>query len=458
MKYYVAIDLKSFFASVECIDRGLDSLNTNLVVVDTDRSQNTICLAVSSSMKQLGIKGRPRLFDFESQLFQLNKERNTIYAKESSIFYDQLIDNPKLKIDCLLAKPRMDLYVEYSVKVYKTYLKYVNPSDIQVYSIDEVFIDISSYLDYYNLSPFEFVKQILDDLYDNLSIVATAGIGTNLFLAKVAMDIKAKKIKDQVKIAFLDEYLFKKEIWNYPNLSEIWRFGKATSKKLESMNIKCLGDLARYSLNHQEELYQTFGINAEILIDHAWGIETVEISDIKNYHAKSISISNGQVFFKLYNKKNTILIIKEMVESLFIELFEKDYYCNNLLILLTSIDDKQHRINVSFPKYVNSYQQVSNLIISTCQKKIIDKIKVKKLNVSLNHLISEDKAYQFLKLARENLLNQINEFNDDNENNYLNALIEIKHKHGKNSLLKLANLKKESTIKKRNKLIGGHNG
>ena len=301
-RIYICIDLKSFYASVECVERGLDPLKTNLVVADRTRTEKTICLAVSPSLKKYGISGRARLYEVVQKVKEINLERkknnNNKKFINKSINEDELNNNKDLELDYLVAIPRMSHYMKYSTDIYNIYLKYVAPEDIYAYSIDEVFCDITNYLNTYKLNARSLLTKMINEVYETTGITATGGIGTNMYLAKVAMDIVAKKMeanKYGVRIAGLDEITYRKLLWNYKPITSFWRVGKGISKRLENNNIYTMGDIAKVSLENEELLYKLFGINAELLIDHAWGIEPTTIKDVKEYRPKINSISSGQV-------------------------------------------------------------------------------------------------------------------------------------------------------------------
>ena len=316
-RVYICIDLKSFYASVECMERGLDPLNTNLVVADSSRTEKTICLAVSPSLKKLGISGRARLFE----AIQGVREANDIRKKNNhnrrftgkSYFQDELNSNKSLEIDFIIATPQMKKYMNYSTKIYDTYLKYVAPEDIYAYSIDEVFCDITGYLKTYKMTPREMITKMIQDVYDTTGITATGGIGTNMYLAKIAMDIVAKHMEPNkfgVRIAGLDEYTYRKLLWCHKPITDFWRVGKGIAKTLASNNMYTMGDVARKSIEDQDLLYKLFGINAEYLIDHAWGYEPCTMKDVKSFKPRINSLSEGQVLHKPYDYEHT----KDMVE------------------------------------------------------------------------------------------------------------------------------------------------
>ena len=338
---YVSIDLKSFYASVECNERGLNPITTNLVVADSSRTEKTICLAVSPSLKSYGVSGRARLFEVVQKVKEINIERkkyapNHIFTGSS---YDNIAlkRNSDLELTYLVAPPRMAYYIKYSTKIYNIYLKWFSSDDIYVYSIDEVFIDITHYLKTYKLSARELVTKVIQDIYENTGITATAGIGTNLYLCKVAMDIVAKHVepnKNGVRIAGLDELTYRKLLWNHRPLTDFWRVGKGYSNKLEEHRIYTMGDIARTSLNNEDLLYKLFGVNAELLIDHAWGYEPCTIKQIKSYKPSTNSICSGQVLHCPYDYKKTELIVKEMAELLSLDLVEKNLVTDQIVLTI----------------------------------------------------------------------------------------------------------------------------
>ena len=318
---YIAIDLKSFYASVECIERGLDPMTTNLLVADLSRTEKTICLAVSPSLKSYGISGRARLFEAIQQVNQANNIRKAKAPgrklEGSSYDDNELKANPSLAVDYITAPPRMALYMEYSTQIYKVYLKYIAPEDIHVYSIDEVFIDATHYLCTYKMNAHDFTRMIIQDVLKTTGITATAGIGTNMYLCKIAMDITAKHIpadKDGVRIAELDEMSYRKKLWSHKPLTDFWRVGAGISKKLEANGLYTMGDVARCSVYNEDFLYKLFGINAELLIDHAWGWEPCTIADVKAYKPSSNSLSVGQVLHCPYDYEKAKLIVREMTD------------------------------------------------------------------------------------------------------------------------------------------------
>ena len=329
-KQYIAIDLKSFYASVECLQRGLDPMTTNLVVADPSRTEKTICLAVTPSLKSFGVSGRARLFEVVERVRQINSARKAASPGRiltgSSWDYTALNANPSLAVDYIVAPPQMALYMQTSTAIYQVYLKYVAPEDIHVYSIDEVFIDATPYLKTYGLTAREFAQKLIREVLQNYGVTATAGIGTNLFLCKVAMDIVAKHIpadEHGVRIAELDEMRFRRELWAHRPLTDFWRVGRGYARKLEQHGLFTMGDIARQSLQNEDLLYKLFGINAELLIDHAWGYEPCTIADIKSYRPESNSLSSGQVLHCPYTAEKAKLIVREMVDLLVLDLVDK---------------------------------------------------------------------------------------------------------------------------------------
>ena len=355
---YIAIDLKSFYASVECKERGLNPITTNLVVADSTRTEKTICLAVSPALKSYGIPGRVRLFEVIQKVREVNIERkkrapNQTFTGSS---YDDIAlkKNSDLELSYIVAPPRMAYYIKYSTNIYKIYLKWFSPDDIYVYSIDEVFIDITPYLKIYNMSARELTTRVIQDVFENTGITATAGIGTNLYLCKIAMDIVAKKAKPNengVRIAGLDEITYRKLLWNHKPITDFWRVGKGYSKRLEKYGIYTMGDIARTSIENEELLYNLFGINAELLIDHAWGWEPCTMASIKKYRPETNSISSGQVLHCPYNYEKTKLIVKEMTELLSLDLTEKKLVTDQIVLNIEF--DAENLID---PKIRNSYE------------------------------------------------------------------------------------------------------
>ena len=491
-KTYICIDLKSFYASVECVERGLDPLKTNLVVADKERTEKTICLAVSPSLKQYGVGGRARLFEVISKVKEINKLRK----KQNSYkpFTGQSSNDDELKKDktkelsFIIAKPRMAHYIDTSAKIYSIYLKYLSSDDIFVYSIDEIFADVTNYLKYYNLAPEELVTKIINDIYKQTGITATAGIGTNLFLAKVAMDIVAKHTKPNkygVRIAKLDEMTYRKQIWYHKPITDIWRVGKGIAKRLEKYGIYTMGDIARCSIQNEDLLYKLFGINAELLIDHAWGYEPCTIESIKSYTPNNRCITSGQVLDYPYNYKETKLVICEMADSLALDLTAKSLVTDKLTLTIgydiQNINNNyEGEITTDFygrkiPKHAHgtitlTHKTSSSKIIMNALIKLYDKIIESKLLIKRINLTAIDVTDEKLEIHKTKY-HQLDLFSDsEKQTNILEnekreeakerklqgTLLNIKEKYGKNSILKLMDLEKAATTKKRNEQIGGH--
>lgn len=342
---YIAIDLKSFYASVECVERKLDPMTTNLVVADSSRTEKTICLAVSPALKAIGIPGRPRLFEVVEKVRAVNHAR--LSAAPGRRFAGKscnsavLARSPELELDYVVAPPRMALYVEYSTRIYDIYLRYVAPEDMHVYSIDEVFLDVTSYLAIYKMTPHELAMKMIREVLRETGVTATAGIGTNLYLSKIAMDIVAKKMpadEDGVRIAELDELSYRRQLWNHVPLTDFWRVGRGYARKLQENGLYTMGDVARCSIGGSDEfynealLYRLFGVNAELLIDHAWGWEPTTIAEIRAYRPETNSISAGQVLHCAYDAEKTRLIIKEMTDLLVLDLVDKRLVTDQMVL------------------------------------------------------------------------------------------------------------------------------
>lgn len=487
-RVYASIDLKSFYASVECMERGLDPLTTNLVVADSSRTEKTICLAVSPSLKKYGIPGRARLFEVNEKVRNVNfkrrlKANNNKFIGKS---YDdtKLENNNSLELDFIIAKPRMAYYMKYSTDIYNVYLKYISPDDIFSYSIDEVFCDLTSYLKTYNVTAKELVSKIIMDVYRTTGITATAGIGTNMFLCKVAMDILAKHAEPDcngVRIAILDERSFRKKLWSHTPITDFWRVGKGYSKSLERYGIYTMGDVARCSILNEDLLYRLFGVNAELLIDHSWGWECTTISDIKRCKPESKSISSGQVLSCPYNYEKSRLILKEMVDLLVLDMVGKKYL-TDMLVLTVDYDVENLKYNSNFngklnedrygrmvPKPAHGTFRLENMTSSTMTimdgfLKLFDKIVnkdllIRKINICVGNLLREDKistSYEQLDFFTdiEEKLKQDEKL--QKEKKLQETVICIKNKYGKNAIIKAFNLEEGATTLSRNKQIGGH--
>lgn len=502
-RIYIAIDLKSFYASVECAERGLNPLTTNLVVADASRTEKTICLAVSPSLKEYDLSGRFRLFEAVQKIREANYERqlNAPNHKFTGESYDAeaLKRSPELSISYITAQPRMALYMEYSTKIYTIYLKYVAPEDIHVYSIDEVFIDATDYLKTYKLTPREMTMMLISDVLKTTGITATAGIGTNLYLAKVAMDIHAKHIapdKDGVRIAELDEMSYRRFLWTHKPITDFWRVGKGYATKLEANGMYTMGDVARCSIGkphehlNEELLYKLFGINAELLIDHAWGWEPCTIGDIKAYKPSTNSISSGQVLQWPYDFDKAKLIVREMTDLLALDLVKKGLVTDQMVLTigydienLTNAKTKRdYRGEVTtdhygrmIPKHAHGTANIqrqtsSTMLIMDAVMELYDRIVdrnllVRRIHVTACKLVSEADA------KRPDDFEQLDLFVDyeaiekkcaeeeatlAREKQVQEAVLAIKNKYGKNAVLKGMNLEEGATTVSRNKQIGGH--
>ncbi|MDO4438774.1 MAG: DNA methylase [Eubacteriales bacterium] len=494
---YIAIDLKSFYASVECRERGLDPMDTNLVVADESRTDKTICLAVTPPLKSYGISGRCRLFEVRQRVNEVNSERryNAHLRKFNgkSYIFSELQKNPGLEVDFIIAPPRMAYYMEYSTKIYEIYTRYVSDKDIIVYSIDEVFMDVTDYMDLYKLSAHELAMKIILEVLKETGITATAGIGTNLFLCKVAMDIVAKHIpadKNGVRIAMLDEQSYREKLWDHQPLTDFWRVGKGYARKLEKYGIFTMGDIALCSERNEELLYKLFGKNAELLIDHAWGYEPCTIADVKAYKPETNSICQGQVLHAPYEAEKAGLIIKEMADLLSMELVEKGLVTDQIVITvgydIENLKDADRRKGYhgkividsygrELPKHAHGtynmeYTSSSRRIMLAAYElynRIVDKkLLVRRLNITANRVINENVAskskseFEQLDLFTnyEERERKEKEERDkiDKERKMQKAVIELKKKFGKNTVLKGMNLEEGATAKDRNAQIGGH--
>ena len=486
-KVYLCIDLKSFYASVECKERNLNPLTTNLVVADFSRTEKTICLAVTPSLKQYGLSGRSRLYEVVQRVREMNYQRkkNNNYRpfKDKSYDIDKLNIDKSLELDFIIAKPRMNLYIEYSTKIYNIYLKYISKEDIHVYSIDEVFMDITNYLDYYKLSPSRLATKIVMDIYNTTGITATCGIGTNMYLAKVAMDILAKHEKpnrEGVRIAYLDEITYRERLWEHTPLTDFWRVGRGISNKLNKNNIYTMGDLALYSLTNEDKLYKLFGVNAELLIDHAWGYEPCTMKDIKCYKPDNNSLSSGQVLHLPYDYNKTKLIVKEMTEELVLDIVSKHLLTNQIVLTISyDIDNLNNNYNGEITKdyygrytpkpshgsiKLDNYTSSSKVIIESINKlytKIVNpSLLIRRINIAFINLITEEENNNRINYTQLDLFsnNNIDNKEEKEDKKIQETILSIKSKYGKNSILKGSNLLEDSTAIERNKMIGGHNG
>ena len=489
-KTYLCIDLKSFYASVECRERGLDPLTTNLVVADASRTEKTICLAVTPSLKEYGLSGRSRLYEVVQKIKEVNRERlkENNYKKFTNKSFNslELKKNKSLELDYIAAPPRMRLYMKYSTNIYNIYLKYISKEDIYVYSIDEAFFDVTNYLKLYNKTPEELATTIVHDVYETTGITATAGIGTNMYLAKIAMDILAKHKKADekgVRVASLTEESYRKELWDHQPITDFWRVGRGYQKQLAKHNMKTMGDVARTSINNQELLYKLFGVNAEILIDHAWGYEPTTMQEIKRYKPKVNSLSTGQVLHEPYNYEKTRLIVKEMMELLSLDLVSKNLVTNQLVLTIgydiSNINSNyEGEITTDFygrkvPKHAHgtinldhhtaSTKLLINKITELYERIINKKLLTRRITIAACNVINKN------KVKEEKIIKQLDLFSNEEEKENIKekeidelklqkAMLEIKNKYGKNAILKGMNLSEGGTTIDRNKQVGGHKG
>ena len=495
-RQYIAIDLKSFYASVECVDRGLDPLSTNLVVADKSRTEKTICLAVSPSLKAYGIGGRARLFEVVQRVREVNQQRQMQCGgrlKGKSYNDNELKQHPDWELDYVVAPPRMGHYMEVSSRVYQTYLKYIAPEDIHVYSIDEVFMDVTNYLDNYKMTPHELAMTMIRDVLKITGITATAGIGTNMYLCKVAMDIVAKHIpadKDGVRIGELDEMSYREKLWDHKPLTSFWRVGKGTANRLAQYGIDTMGKLARMSLHNEELLYKLFGVNAELLIDHAWGYEPCTIDMVKAYKPENNSFSSGQVLQSAYDVRKARVVVQEMAEAVALNLVSKRMLTDQIVLTVgydiesltnPAIRDQYHgEVTTDFygrkvPKHAHGSENIgrqtsSTRLITEAVLALFDRIVdphllVRRMNLTTNHVVYED------TVSHQQQPTQLDLFTDyeaiqakeqreqeelDKERRMQEVQLAIKQRFGKNAILKGMNFQEGATAIERNAQIGGH--
>lgn len=449
---YVAIDLKSFYASVECVERGLNPLTTNLVVADEERTDKTICLAVSPTLKAYGIPGRARLFEVKQRLSEIKQKT----GKE---------------VECIIAKPQMAKYIEVSSNIYATYLRYISPEDIHVYSIDECFIDVTNYLNLYQMSAHDLAVTMIREVLKNTGITATAGVGTNLYLSKIAMDIVAKHVdadKDGVRIAELDEMTYRKLLWDHKPITDFWRVGHGIAARLEKSGMNTMGDIARMSIRNEDILYDMLGIDAEILIDHAWGYEPCGMDEIKDYKPSTNSISSGQVLHEPYDFNKTRIIVKEMTDLLVLDLVEKNVATDSITITIgydrVNVDSGSFKGVVTYDRYgravpksahgtanlgthSSSTKKISDAVMELYDRIMDPKLMSRRITVCANNLV-KDGYEQFDLFSNPEQLKK--------ERKLQEATLSIKKKFGKNAILKGMNLEEGATTIDRNSQIGGH--
>ena len=449
---YIAIDLKSFYASVECRERGLDPLATNLVVADATRSSNTICLAVTPTLKAYGLSGRSRLFEVEAKAREVKNKTGK-------------------DLEYIVAVPRMSLYISYSSWIYKIYLNFFSPDDIHVYSIDEVFIDATSYLKFYKTTAYELTRKVIAEVLSQTGITATAGIGTNLYLCKIAMDIVAKHIpadKFGVRIAQLDELSYRQKLWAHKPITDFWRIGAGTANRLARLRLFTMGDIARFSLNNEQTLYDTFGIDAEILIDHAWGYEPVSMKEIKSYKSQQKSLSNGQVLMKPYEYEKAKIIVREMAELLALDLYEKRLLTTGVSLWICY--DRQGLESSGYegelardpwgrimPKPVHGgmglgWETNSSTILVNAFMRVFEAIVDPRLMVRRVNLAAEDVIH--IEDKQPELFDDFEEH--EKEDRLQEVRLDIIRRFGKNAILKGMNLEEGAMTRERNIQIGGH--
>lgn len=492
---FIAIDLKSFYASVECVERGLDPLTTNLVVADESRTEKTICLAATPAIKSYGVPGRARLFEVVQKIKAANSIRR-FYAPSKQLTgtsHDatELANDPNLAIDYIVAPPRMAFYMDYSARIYKVYLRYIAPQDIHTYSIDEVFINAAPYLDTYKMTAHDLAMKLVRKVLKETGITATAGIGTNLYLAKIAMDIVAKHMPpdpDGVRIAALDEMSYRRKLWAHTPLTDFWRVGKGYAEKLANMGLYSMGDIARRSLDAQgeKELYRVFGVNAELLIDHAWGYEPCTMEAIKAYRPASTSVSSGQVLHCPYTNEQARLIVWEMADQMILDLVAKKLMTSQIVLDIgydieniakgytgpVHIDHYGRRVpkpahgTVSLKKHSSSTKQLLHETLALYDRIVSPTLMVRRITITMGKLIDEDSATKknedivqfdlFSDTEKEAKESEAAEHAEQKEKSLQHAMIAIKNKFGKNAILKAANLKEEARTIARNSEIGGH--
>ena len=496
---YVAIDLKSFYASVECKERNLDPLTTNLVVADLERTTKTICLAVSPALKAYGIPGRARLFEVVRKVKEINDERKRKNGGHE--FTGQSCDTGELKadrsfaLDYITAVPRMALYMKYSTRIYDIYLKYVAPEDIHVYSIDEVFMDVTDYLHTYRLTPEELAGKIMREIYEQTGITATAGIGTNLYLAKIAMDIMAKHSEPDengFRFASLDEMSYRRSLWNHRPLTDFWRVGRGYAKKLEQCGLYTMGDIARCSVGKENEfyneelLYKMFGVNAELLIDHAWGWEPCTIADVKAYQPEHNSVGVGQVLHCPYDAQKAKIVVKEMLDLLTLDLVEKHLVTDQIVLTVgydienlrsgkgytgeVTVDRYGRKIpkhahgTANLREYTASARMITDAVMELYDRIVNPHLMVRRISMAANHVLDEKKAADKTEFRQLDLFTDFTGGNEkkqqdeklEREKKMQEAVLSIKKKYGKNAILKGLNFQEGATTKVRNEQIGGH--
>lgn len=491
---FIAIDLKSFYASVECVERGLDPLLTNLVVADASRTEKTICLAVTPSLKAYGISGRARLFEVVEKVRQVNMER--LCFSPEGIFTGRSTHDPDVQandgweLDYIVAPPRMRLYMQYSARIYGIYLRYIAPEDIHVYSVDEVFIDATDYLQSYRMTPHELTVKLIHEVLRETGITATAGIGTNFYLSKVAMDIVAKHIpadKDGVRIAEVDEMSYRRLLWDHRPLTDFWRVGRGISRKLEANGMMTMGDVARRSLTNEMQLFKLFGVNAELLIDHAWGYEPVGMKDVKAYKPSTKSFSSGQVLAEPYTFDKARVVVREMADSMALKLVDKGLVTSHVGLSVNYdvenlAQEKDYDGEVATDWYgrkvprfahgavalepTSSSRAITKAILGIYDDNVDRKLLVRRLTVVVGSLVARDSVKQakevqldlFADHEAEERRQKERKAKAERENRMQKAALTIQKRFGKNAILRGTDFEDGATLRDRNSQVGGHKG
>ena len=490
---YIAIDLKSFYASVECVERGLNPLTTNLVVADASRTEKTICLAVTPSLKAFGIGGRARLFEVVQRVRQVNAQRRRhapgYQLQGEATDSRDLAAHPEKALGYLVAPPRMAYYIDYSARIYSIYLKYIAPEDIHVYSVDEVFMDVTNYLGTYKITPHELARRMIAHVLRETGITATAGIGTNLYLCKVAMDIVAKHIpadKDGVRIAELDEMNYRRQLWSHQPLTDFWRVGHGIAHKLEACGMHTMGDVARQSIDNEALLYKLFGVNAELLIDHAWGWEPCTMKAIKSYRPRSNSFSSGQVLSEPYTFKKARVVMREMADAMALKLVSLRLVASQVGIYVNYDSEslkqgtytgevvgdyygryvpKPAHAGANLPCPTSSARIITEVVMQMFDQSVNPKLLVRRLTITVNQVIDENDSsvthpvtqldmftdYEQLEREQKAVKSAL-----DKERRMQEAVLNIKRKFNKNAIFKGMDLEEGATARERNSQIGGH--
>lgn len=502
-RVYISIDLKSFYASVECVEQGLDPMTTNLVVADASRTQKTICLAVSPSLKAYGIPGRARLFEVVQKVKAVNGQRR-MYAPGraftgKSYHDDELKNHPELELTYVTAPPRMALYLEYSRRIYDIYLNYIAPEDIHVYSIDEIMCDVTDYLNTYGMTAKELASRMIQDVKKHIGITATAGIGSNLYLSKIAMDIMAKHVEPDengVRIAELDEMSYRRRLWNHQPLTDFWRVGAGYARKLHENGLYTMGDIARCSLGKANDfhnanlLYRLFGVNAELLIDHAWGWEPCTMNEVKAYKPETNCISSGQVLHCPYEYDKAKLIVREMVDLLVLDLVERQMVTDQIVMTvgydIGNLTDakrmkdykgeittdhygrkvpKHARGTANLGRHTSSTKLIMKKVMDLYEQIVNEKLLVRRINITANHIVDENEAVEVQAFEQMNLFTDYAALQKEREEEreelekekrLQKTMLELKNRFGKNAVLKGMNLEEGATTMERNEQIGGH--